>query len=94
MHTATRLAVPVIDRVRELNPAATLAAYGLYARLSETLLRQHGVSVVLGPEAEEELAKLASGDQESRDPGRSRAPNSSTHWITQSPDAAAVVHHP
>ncbi|HYE88293.1 MAG TPA: CUAEP/CCAEP-tail radical SAM protein, partial [Vicinamibacterales bacterium] len=31
MHTATRLAMPVIDRVRVMNPAATIAAYGLYA---------------------------------------------------------------
>jgi radical SAM superfamily enzyme YgiQ (UPF0313 family) len=61
MHTATRLAVPVIERVRQLNPAATLAAYGLYARLSEPLLRAHGVSVVLGPEAEADLVALAEG---------------------------------
>jgi radical SAM superfamily enzyme YgiQ (UPF0313 family) len=59
MHTATRLALPVIDRVRALNPAATICAYGLYAQLNETLLREHGVSVILGPEAEEELVSLA-----------------------------------
>ena len=62
MHTATRLALPVLDRVRVLNPAATLCAYGLYAPLSETLLREHGVSIVLGPEAEQELVALATGD--------------------------------
>ena len=55
MHTATRLALPVIDRVRAINPAATICAYGLYASLNEELLRQHGVSIVLGPEAEEDL---------------------------------------
>ena len=55
MHTATRLAIPVIDRVRTLNPAATICAYGLYAQLNEPLLREHGVTVILGPEAEEEL---------------------------------------
>ena len=60
MHTATRLAVPVIDRVRAMNPAATICAYGLYASLNDELLRQHGVSIVLGPEAEEELVKVAS----------------------------------
>ena len=59
MHTATRLAMPVIERVRQLNPAATVAAYGLYAPLSESLLRAHGVSVVLGPEAEADLVALA-----------------------------------
>ena len=35
MHTATRLAVPVIDRVRAVNPAARLIAYGLYAPLND-----------------------------------------------------------
>ena len=60
MHTATRLALPLIDRVRALNPAATICAYGLYAPLNEALLRQHGVSVILGPEAEEALVALAS----------------------------------
>jgi radical SAM superfamily enzyme YgiQ (UPF0313 family) len=61
MHTATRLAVPVIRRVRSLNPSATVAAYGLYAPLSESLLRENGVSVVIGPEAEELLVNLATG---------------------------------
>ena len=61
MHTATRLALPVIDRVRSINPEATICAYGLYAQLNETLLREHGVTTILGPEAEEELVTLATG---------------------------------
>ena len=61
MHTATRLALPVIDRVRERNPAATLVAYGLYAPLSSQLLRDRGVTAILGPEAEAELVGLAQG---------------------------------
>jgi radical SAM superfamily enzyme YgiQ (UPF0313 family) len=61
MHTATRLALPVIDRVRAINSNATICAYGLYAQLNETLLREHGVSVILGPEAEGELVDLARG---------------------------------
>jgi radical SAM superfamily enzyme YgiQ (UPF0313 family) len=59
MHTATRLALPVIDRVRALNPNAVLCAYGLYAPLNEELLRQRGVTVVLGPEAEADLLSVA-----------------------------------
>jgi len=59
MHTATRLALPVIDRVRQVNPSARLAAYGLYAPLSERLLHERGVSEVLGPEAEADLVRLA-----------------------------------
>ena len=61
MHTATRLALPVIDRVRAINPSATICAFGLYASLNDELLRQHGVSIVLGPEAEEELVTIATG---------------------------------
>ena len=62
MHTATRLALPVIDRVRTINPHATICAYGLYAPLNEPVLREHGVSVIFGPEAEEDLVGLATGN--------------------------------
>jgi radical SAM superfamily enzyme YgiQ (UPF0313 family) len=61
MHTATRLAIPVIDRVRVMNPAASICAYGLYAQLNEDLLRQHGVTLILGPEAEQDLVRIAGG---------------------------------
>src|SRR5215204_2959123 len=50
MHTATRLAAPLIDRVRAVNPAARLAAYGLYAPLNANWLRGRGVTDVLGPD--------------------------------------------
>ena len=42
MHTATRLAAPLIDRVKQVNPAAGLAAYGLYAPINEEWLRANG----------------------------------------------------
>jgi radical SAM superfamily enzyme YgiQ (UPF0313 family) len=61
MHTATRMALPVIDRVRALNPSARLCAYGLYAPLNETLLRERGVETILGPEFEEDLVAVARG---------------------------------
>ena len=57
MHTATRLALPVVDRVRAINPAARLIAYGLYAPLNEHLLRARGVADVLGGEFEEDLVQ-------------------------------------
>jgi radical SAM superfamily enzyme YgiQ (UPF0313 family) len=57
MHTATRLAAPLIDRVRAVNPAARLCAYGLYAPLNAEWLRTRGVTV-LGPEAEAELVEV------------------------------------
>ena len=45
MHTATRLALPLIERVRRLNEAARLCAYGLYAPLNAEALRAAGVPV-------------------------------------------------
>ena len=62
MHTATRLAAPLIDRVRHVNPAARIAAYGLYAPLNAEWLRERGVTHVLGPEAEQELVALTGSD--------------------------------
>lgn len=61
MHTATRLALPVITKVRAINPRARLAAYGLYAQLNEALLRERGVQIVLGPEAEANLVEICRG---------------------------------
>ena len=61
MHTATRLAIPVIDRVRVLNPDAQLCAYGLYAPLNAELLREHGVETVLGGEFEDDLVRVVQG---------------------------------
>ncbi len=67
MHTATRLALPVIDRVRRSNPAARVVAYGLYAPLNDALLRERGVDVVLGGEFEEDLVRVAvEGDEGAR----------------------------
>src|SRR3954468_14266923 len=63
MHTATRLALPLIDRVRALNPSAHLCAYGLYAPLNDAILREHGVRTVLGPEFEPALLDLATSPQ-------------------------------
>ena len=61
MHTATRLAVPLIRRIRALAPRARLCGYGLYAPLNADLLRELGVDVVLGAEYEAELVRLATG---------------------------------
>jgi radical SAM superfamily enzyme YgiQ (UPF0313 family) len=62
MHTATRLAAPLIDRVRRLNASARIAAYGLYAPLNAEWLRERGVMHVFGPEAENDLVALATAD--------------------------------
>jgi len=59
MHTATRLAAKVIDKVRKLNPAAHICCYGLYAPLNESYLRSIGAGTILGGEFEPGLVSLA-----------------------------------
>jgi radical SAM superfamily enzyme YgiQ (UPF0313 family) len=61
MHTATRLALPVIERVKQMNPRARLACYGLYAPINADLLRGLGVDAIAGGEFESGLANLAEG---------------------------------
>ena len=61
MHTATRLAVPLIRRVRENKPNANICCYGLYAPMNEPFLRGLGVSHILGGEFEAALENLADG---------------------------------
>lgn len=59
MHTATRLAAPVIKRVATINPAAHIACYGLYAPLHAEYLRGLGARSIVGGEFEQELVDLA-----------------------------------
>ena len=59
MHTATRLAGPIILRVRRENPRARMCAFGLYAPLNAEWLRSLGVEEVFGGEFEEELTEWA-----------------------------------
>src|SRR5438093_3382179 len=40
MHTATRLAMELLEPVRELNPLAHICFFGLYAPLNEAYLRE------------------------------------------------------
>jgi radical SAM superfamily enzyme YgiQ (UPF0313 family) len=61
MHTATRMALPVVERVRALNPGAAVCAFGLYAPLNAAMLRERGVQTILGPEFEEDLVQLVAG---------------------------------
>ena len=62
MHTATRLFLRVIERVRAINPQARLCAYGLYAPLNEAVLRRAGVDTILGGEFEPALVEAAGGN--------------------------------
>lgn len=59
MHTATRLAAPLIARARQVNSRARLCAYGLYAPPNAAWLRTLGIDTVLGGEFEADLVRLA-----------------------------------
>ena len=59
MHTATRIAVEAIPRIREMAPHAHLCVYGLYAPMNQKLLRGLGVQTILGGEFEPGLVSLA-----------------------------------
>ncbi|PYR19156.1 MAG: radical SAM protein [Acidobacteria bacterium] len=59
MHTATRLAAPIIATARRLNPSARICVFGLYAPLNADWLRSLGADEVLGGEFEEDLAEVA-----------------------------------
>ena len=59
MHMGTRMAVPVIKQVQEINPQAHLCCYGLYAPVSADYLRGLGVDTILGGEFETGLVNLA-----------------------------------
>ncbi|RKU23189.1 radical SAM protein [Candidatus Poribacteria bacterium] len=47
MHTALRLGVHLLNRIREINPAASISMYGLYATLNADYLLSHGVDFCL-----------------------------------------------
>lgn len=58
MHTATRLAVKAIEKIRRLNPGARMCCYGLYAPVNEAYLRALGVETILGGEVEPALVSF------------------------------------
>ena len=58
MHTALRLGVRVIQRIREINPQCQICCYGLYAALNSEYLLQHGADWCIGGEYESPLVAL------------------------------------
>jgi len=58
MHTATRIAVEALPKIRRLAPQANLCVYGLYAPMNSQLFRSLGVTTVLGGEFEAGLVSL------------------------------------
>ncbi|MBK5293964.1 MAG: radical SAM protein [Acidobacteriia bacterium] len=59
MHTATRMAVPLLEASRAANPEAHLCCYGLYSTMNAGYLRSLGVQTLLGGEFEDGLVELA-----------------------------------
>lgn len=58
MHTALRLGIRTATRIRELNPAARIAFFGMYASLNATTLLDSVADFVLGGEHERSLVEL------------------------------------
>jgi radical SAM superfamily enzyme YgiQ (UPF0313 family) len=76
MHTATRLAAPIIAAARRVNPGARVCAFGLYAPLNAEWLRSIGVDEVLGGEFEEELVACARRPRSPQKPQNTQSPPS------------------
>lgn len=74
MHTATRIAVKALPRVRALAPKAHLCVYGLYAPMNEALLRGMGVDTVLGGEVEPALVSLCRRLSARKNPAKQSEP--------------------
>jgi radical SAM superfamily enzyme YgiQ (UPF0313 family) len=89
MHTATRLAAPVIAHARALNPAARICAYGLYAPLNADWLRSIGVDAVFGGEFEEDLAAWAQDGA-----GTQRPQSSQSRTFSANSAVPAFEHRP
>ena len=59
MHTATRIAIEALPKIRQLAPHASLCVYGLYASMNADLFRSLGVDTILGGEFETGLVSMA-----------------------------------
>ncbi|ORU89624.1 MAG: hypothetical protein A6F71_01300 [Cycloclasticus sp. symbiont of Poecilosclerida sp. M] len=59
MHTATRIALRALPKIKECAPNAHVFAFGLYAPLNKEILSTHGVSHFFAGESEPEILQLA-----------------------------------
>jgi radical SAM superfamily enzyme YgiQ (UPF0313 family) len=90
MHTATRIAVDVVKKVRSLNPSAHLCAYGLYAPMNETLLRKLGVETILGGEFEQDLTSAIMDGGPRRSEGQRSGASHIPKLMFRVPDRASL----
>ncbi|HSF19871.1 MAG TPA: CUAEP/CCAEP-tail radical SAM protein [Vicinamibacteria bacterium] len=69
MHTALRIALQLLPRIRALNPSCHICLYGLYATLNAELLLARGADSVLSGECEEALVeRVVSSEPRERQP--------------------------
>lgn len=59
MHTASRLTLELVDKIRAINPQAQLAAFGLYAAPVAESFRARGIQSLFAGEFEQGLLDLA-----------------------------------
>jgi len=59
MHTATRIAIEALPRIRACAPKAYVCVYGLYAPMNAELFRARGASAIFGGEFEPALLAFA-----------------------------------
>ena len=91
MHTATRIAMEALPRIRQLAPHAHLCVYGLYAPMNEDRLRELGAGTVLGGEVEPSLVSLCRRLRENRPTGAQVEPVKSLAKIRfEVPDRSAL----
>lgn len=58
MHTALRLGVYLLQRIRDIDPDVSICMYGLYAELNADYLLSHGVDFCIGGETSNQLVAL------------------------------------
>ena len=58
MHTALRLGISLLHRIRQINPDVSICMYGLYATLNADYLLSHGVDFCISGEASTQLVEL------------------------------------
>ena len=58
MHTALRLGVHLLHRIRQINPDVSISMYGLYATLNADYLLSHGIDYCISNTASAELVGL------------------------------------
>ncbi|HXR98812.1 MAG TPA: CUAEP/CCAEP-tail radical SAM protein [Terriglobales bacterium] len=102
MHTATRLALQLLPRVKQAAPGTRLCAFGLYAPIHGDTLRAAGIDAVLGPEFESELVDFARAHSPAQPatvlprlrfavPDRSGLPSLDQYACLEMPDGTARV---